>query len=104
MRVLLELEGRLAEALPVRPLALAEGLLLLEGRLLTVGLLVLVRPEALAPTRPVVLSPVVGLLVDMLLLTLALLSPLMLPDMLPPFVGLPSVCMAWLIEPAVLLP
>jgi len=102
VRALLELEGRLAEALPVRPLALAEGLLLLEGRLLTVGLLVLVRPEALAPTRPV-LSPVVGRPADMLPLPLTLLL-LLLPDMLPLLLGLPSVGVAWLIEPAVLLP
>ena len=81
MRALLELEGRLAEALPVRPLVPAEGLLL-EGRLLTVGLLVLVRP---ALTLPVAL-PVVGRTVDML----------------PPLVGLlPSSCRLWLIEPAV---
>lgn len=99
MRVLLECEGRLAEALPVRLLALAVGLLL-EGRLFTVGLLVLVRPETLA----VELLPAVGRLVDWLLATLALVLLLALPDMLPPFVVLRPSCRLWLIEPAVLLP
>ena len=91
MRALLEPEGRLADALPVRPLVPAVGLLLLEGRLLTVGLLVLVWPEALAPTRPVVLLLAVGWLTDTLLPTLAL-ALLALPDMLPPFVDLGSFC------------
>ena len=95
MRALLELEGRLAEVLPVRPLVPAVGLLL-AGRLLTVGLLVLVRPEALA-----VELPAVGRLVDTLLPTLALVLPLALPDMLPPVVALPPSCRLWLIEPAV---
>jgi hypothetical protein len=95
VRALLELEGRLAEALPVRPLVPAVGLLL-EGRLPTVGLLVLVRPEALA-----VELPAVGRLVDALLPTLALVLPLALPDMLPPVVALPPSCRLWLIEPAV---
>lgn len=67
----------------------AVGLLLLAGRLLTVGLLVLVRPEALAPTRPVVLLLAVGRLIDTPLPTLAL-ALLALPDMLPPFVDLGS--------------
>lgn len=98
MRALLELEGRLVETLPVRPLVPVEGLLL------TVGLLVLERPEALAPTRPVELLPAVGRLTDTLLPTLALLLTLALPDMLPPFVVLPPFCRLWLIEPAVLLP
>lgn len=96
MRALLELEGRLAEVLPVRPLVPAVGLLL-AGRLLTVGLLVLVRPKALA----VELLLAVGRLVDMLLPTLALVLPLALPDMLPPVVALPPSCRLWLIEPAV---
>ena len=72
----------------MRPLALAVGLLLLEGRLLAVGLLVLVRPETLA----VELLPTVGRLVDTLLPTLALVLPLTLPDMLPPVVVLRSSC------------
>lgn len=93
---MLELEGRLAEVLPVRPLVPAVGLLL-EGRLPTVGLLVLVRPEALA----VELLLAVGRLVDTLLPTLALVLPLALPDMLPPVVALPPSCRLWLIEPAV---
>ena len=96
MRALLELEGRLAEVLPVRPLVPAVGLLL-AGRLLIVGLLVLVRPEALA----VELLLAVGRLVDTLLPTLALVLPLALPDMLPPVVALPPSCRLWLIEPAV---
>ena len=91
MRALLEFEGRLAETLPVRPLVPVEGLLL------TVGLLVLVRPEALV----VELLPAVGRLVDTLLPTLALVLPLTLPDMLPPVVALPPSCRLWLIEPAV---
>lgn len=98
MRALLELEGRLAEVLPVRPLVPVEGLLL------TVGLLVLVRPEALAPTRPVELLPAVGRLDDTLLPTRALALLLALPDMLPPVAALPPSCRLWLIEPAVLLP
>ena len=102
MRALLELEGRLAEALPVRSVVLAVGLLLLVGRLLTVGLLVLVRPEAL--TLPAELLPAVGRFVDTLPPTLALVLPLALPDMLPPVVALPPSCRLWLIEPAVLLP
>lgn len=73
----------------MRPLVPAVGLLLLAGRLLTVGLLVLVRPEALAPTRPVVLLLAVGRLIDTPLPTLAL-ALLALPDMLPPFVDLGS--------------
>lgn len=85
--LLLELEGRLAEALPVRILVLAEGLLLLEGLLLIVGLPVLVRPEALPPTRPVVLLLAVGRLVLLPTLALAVLL-LVVPDMLPPFEGL----------------
>lgn len=100
MWALLELEGRLAETLPVRPLAPVDGLLLLEGRLFAVGLLVLVRPEALAVELP----PVVGRLVDMLLLTLALVLLLELPNMLPPLVGLRLFCKLLLVEPAVLLP
>ena len=103
MRVLLELDGRLAEALPIRLLVPAVGLLPLVGRLLTVGLLVLVRPEALPPTRPVVLLLAIGRLVDTLLPTLAL-ALLALPDILPPFEVLPPFCRLWLIEPAVLLP
>ena len=73
----------------MRPLVPAVGLLLLAGRLLTVGLLVLVRPEALAPTRPVVLLLAVGRLIDTPLPTLAL-ALLALPNMLPPFVDLGS--------------
>lgn len=88
----------------MRPLVPAVGLLLLEVLLLTVGLLVLVRPEVLAPTRPVELLPAVGRLTDALLLTLALVLPLAVPDMLPPLVVLWPSCRLWLIEPAVLLP
>ena len=78
VRPLLELDGRLAVALPVRPLAEAlpvrplvpvDGRLLTVGRLLVVGLLtlpLLVRPELLPLTRPVAaLLDVVGRL-DML--------------------------------------
>ena len=83
----------------MRPLVPAVGLLL-EGRLLTVGLLVLVRPEALTEE----LLPAVGRLVDMLPPTLALVLPLVLADMLPPLVDLRPSCRLWLIEPAVLLP
>ena len=75
---------------------------MLEGRVPTVGLLVLVRPELPTATL-VVLLPVVGRLVDMLLPTLALL-PLPAPDMLPLPVVLRPSCRLWLIEPAVLLP
>lgn len=97
MLALLEFDGRLDDA---RPLVPAVGLLLLEGRLLTVGLLVLVRPEALAEE----LLPAVGRLIETPLPTLALALPLALPDMLPPLVVLRPSCMLWLIEPAVLLP
>ena len=82
----------------MRPLVPAEGLLL------TVGLLALVRPDVLAPTRPVELLPVVGRLADTLLPTLPLVLTLALPAMLPPFVVLPPSCRLWIIEPAVLLP
>ena len=54
--MLLELDGRLEETLPERPLAPVEGRLLTVGRLLVVGLLTLplalVRPELLPSTRP----------------------------------------------------
>lgn len=84
---LAELDGRLAEALPVRLLTPAVGLLLALG-LLMVGLLVPVRPELLPPTRAELLPAVVGRL-DMLPPTLAPWRPL---------------CGAkWLIEPPVLL-
>ena len=69
MRALAELDGRLAEALPVRLLTPAVGLLLALG-LLMVGLLVPVRPELLPPTRAELLPAVVGRL-DMLPPTLA---------------------------------
>ena len=53
--MLLELDGRLDETLPVRPLVPVVGRLLTVGRLLVVGLLTLplalVRPEVLLPTR-----------------------------------------------------
>ena len=90
MRALPELEGRLEETLPVRPLVPAVGLLL-EGRLPTVGLLVLVRPELL-PTRPEP-APAPFEIVGRL-------------DMLPPLLRLwrPSLDKEWLIEPAVPLP
>lgn len=65
--MLLELEGRLAEALPERPLAPVAGRLLTVGRLLVVGLLTLplalVRPELLPSMRPVAALPTVGRLV-----------------------------------------
>ena len=78
--------------MPVRPLVPVVGLLL------TVGLLVLVRP-VLAATRPVELLLVVGRL-DILPLSLLLL--LIRPDMLPPPALLPwrpSLARLWLIEP-----
>ena len=72
VRPLLELDGRLAVALPVRPLAEAlpvRPLAPAMGRLLVVGLLTLplalVRPELLPLTRPVAALLVVGRL-DML--------------------------------------
>lgn len=98
MRAELLPEGRLAEALPVRPLALPE-----EGRLPTVGRLLaegrLTLPLVLG--RPELL-PAVGRL-ELLPLTLALPLPaLAVPDMLPPVEGLtrPSFRL-WLMEPAV---
>ena len=91
MRALPELEGRLVEALPVRPLALAEGLLL------TVGLVRLV----LLPTRPVEALPAVGRL-DMLPSVRPVVAPLLTrPDMLPALwlPWRPSFAKLWLKEP-----
>ena len=89
---MLELEGRLAEALPVRLLVPAVGRLLLVGRLLTVGRVDVGR-----------LALAVGRL-DMLPLLLPLTDALLLvrPDMLPLLLALvrPSFCRRWLIEPA----
>ena len=98
---MLLLDGRLLEALPVRPLVLAEGRSLTVGRLLVVGLLTLLL--ALGRTELVLLT--VGRVEALPLLTLA--PPvLVLPDMLPLVALLrPSCCkLLWLIEPAVLLP
>ena len=72
------LDGRLLETLPVRPLVLAEGRSLTEGRLLVVGLLTL--PLALGRTELVLLTVGRVEAVPLLGLTLALLE---LPDMLP---------------------
>ena len=72
----------------VRPLVLAEGRLVLEGLLLTVGRLVLVRAE-LPPTRAEELPADCG------------------RDMLPPLVRLlrpPLLGKVWLIDPPVELP
>jgi hypothetical protein len=79
-------------ALPIRPLVPVVGLLL------TVGLLVLVRP-VLAATRPDEVLFVVGRL-DILPLLLMLLL-LIRPDMLPPplLFWRPSFVRLWLIEP-----
>ena len=88
---LLELDGRLVEALPVRPVVLAEG------RSLVVGLLTL--PLALGRDEPPLTVGRLELLPFTLLLeTEALLPPDMLPlteALLPPFT-------LWLIEPVVL--
>ena len=97
---MLLLDGRLLEALPVRPLVLAEGRSLTVGRLLVVGLLTL--PLALGRAELVLLT--VGRAEALPLLTLAL-ALLVLPDMLPLVLLLRLSCtLLWLIEPAVLLP
>ena len=72
MYVLFELEGRLVEALPVRLLVPAEGLLPM------VGLVRLVLPS----TRPMEALPAVGRL-DMLPSVLPVVPLLIRPDMLP---------------------
>jgi hypothetical protein len=89
---LLELDGRLAEALPVRPLVPADGRLVVVGRLLTVGRLVV--PLA------------VGRLMLPGVLPLTEAPALVRPDMLPPLVRLwrPLFGKLWLIEPLVPLP
>ena len=78
--MLLELDGRLVEALPVRLLVPVVGLLVTEGLLV-----VLVRPEVL-PLVAVVDVPAVGRLL-MLPTTLPVEVPVLLvrPDILPPF-------------------
>ena len=83
----------------MRPLVPAEGLLVVVGRLLTVGRVVLVLPL----TRPVV---VVELAVGRLLTlpdTLLVEEPApVVPERLPPlWVRRPSLAKLWLMEPAV---